>query len=147
MALHFEPDQNRYVGERLAVTVARFSDAIDELISNGMPREDVVPVLLQEEGWSTEMDGVEALDPKEWAPTLWYDLESHSYVGPRISVAFDVFRKRLRELAAGGADTAEVLNDIRKESRWSLTMAGVRPSFTAADVIAATERLVGFGAP
>ncbi|MHB8577991.1 MAG: hypothetical protein ACYDCQ_21985, partial [Dehalococcoidia bacterium] len=128
------------------VSVSRFSDSMDELIKSGMPRQDVVPVLLAEEGWSPEMDGVEMLDPKDWAPTLWFDIESYRFVGTRLAVTLAAFRRRQRELQAAGMPMAEAITDLRQERQWALGMPGVQPAFTAAEAIAATERLIRSGA-
>lgn len=142
MALQFDAGHDRYAGERLTVSGALFRAAIDDLVAGGMPEEDVLATLLEEEGWSPEMLDVVVLDRKQWAPTLWFDFDCRSFVGPRLSVDVRAFYRRLRGPTASRADPAGAYNDLRQESAWSLSMAGVTRAFNAGDVVADVERLL-----
>ncbi len=142
MPLHYEPDHDCYIGERLTVSGTLLRKAMHDLVASGMPQEDVLSTLLEEEGWSPEMHGVAVRDRRDWAPTLWFDLERRGFVGPHLCVDFLVFYPRLRGLTAGDTIGADAYNDMRQESNWSLEMPGVTPSLLEADVVAEVIRLL-----
>ncbi len=142
MPLNFDPDHDSYVGERLTVSGALFRKAMGDLVTSGMPEEDVLSTLLEEEGWSPEMLGVAVRDRKDWAPTLWFDLDRRGFAGPRLCVDVRAFYRRLRGQAADGVGSASVYNDLRQESNWSLAMPGVTPALLEADVVAEVIRLL-----
>ncbi len=141
MTLHYDPDRDLYLGERLAVSADLFNRAKSELIGCGMSVEDAVAALLHEEDWSPEMAGVAAIDRKEWPATLWFDVSVQRFVGVRLSVAVSEFYRRVRGLTATGIPWSDAYNRLRQEQAWTLDMAGVASAFAFDDVIAEAERL------
>lgn len=142
MALCYDDQLDRYVGERLSVGAAAFAAAFDELFEDGMNAEQAHQMLLQEEEWSLDMDGVELRERKQWLPTLWYDARQHRYVGPRLSVAFAAFEEAVRLLKRAGVDVRMAYEQLRQEAAWSLGMPGVQPVLIEEEIVAAAEQFL-----
>ncbi len=142
MLFHYDADGDLYRGERLTVPGRLFRAAMDDLAAGGMPAEDVHATLLEEEAWSAEMPGVHVLHPREWAPTLWYDVERRRFAGPHLTVDVAVFYRRLRVLLKQGFNGPDAHAELRRESSWTLAMAGVADALGERDAVAEVERLV-----
>jgi hypothetical protein len=59
MALSYEPDGDRFLGERLVVQHWAFMRALKEGVESGLTVDAAVEWLVDEELWSTEIPGVD----------------------------------------------------------------------------------------